>query len=366
MKTFDIFADERLIKGDLFVVDLPLKHSQKTTAFNITVGNRSVRTDIIVDKILSGEIGRAQTFDLILNGRTIRCDVFVSDMTINDNMSAFCNIIIDSKISDIIASKTALIDDAAEIVVYAEVNSAAVKFVDLDSKVEMDAQTNIAAEKIFDAEPVGVMLKSIVRDTLQKVIDTYSAVEIGVHDTVNILPQKSLGKPRFDISLDSLANVFKTAYIKTDNGIGVEALLESPNIVYYVMHNESVVLCADVRSLSFLLNIKETNAEVLTTADVYDIDLLGSFGRCEFDVALHTDVDFLETQVVDAESSVNFIVSADPNIEKTLIVDNGCGIECSADVSMRIARTLQEVDEFGTLANIDSMVLDDLYYVDIE
>lgn len=237
MKTFDIFVDKRLIKSDL----------------------------------------------IIIGKDTIRCDIFVTDMLIRDDIAAFCGIVFGSNVDSIISEKAFYCDDeSCSVVVNAFVNSAAIKNIFIDeSHIDINAEAKLTNGFTLVPDNIYVTIEQSIRETVKKLISARSITELGVTESLFILPMKSLGKYENITCVNTSIRFAKTSYL--------------------TQHDE-IELC---------LHFKE-------------------------------------------------------HIEKYISADNECGISCSADISMCRFRTLEDADGLGMLENIDSMVLDDLYYINID
>ena len=194
-------------------------------------------------------------------------------------------------------------------------------------------------------------------------------ISIGANDMLAIMPLKTIGYVENAIEFDVNASEIKNAIIDGKNsygGVMVDSSLADPFAVYYEKANSEMALGADVQSLSYLLHMRLIQSNISVGVDSIDFDLYRSLGKPSARIAVGADASFVVEFFTDAGSEMELSSSAAAFPCKLLMPESGIELACAGSAVLRRMRTLADIDAFGTLADIDGMLLEDMYYMDIE
>ncbi len=111
----------------------------------------------------------------------------------------------------------------------------------------------------------------------------------------------------------------------------------------YEKANSNTVLDSDVQSLSHLLHMEHIQSNIGIGVDPVDLDPQRSLGKLLVQTSIGAEAPLVVAFLVDAENSVK--------------------LTCIASAALRRMRMLADIDALGTLADIDDMTLEDMYYV---
>lgn len=313
-----------------------------------------------------------KSFDILVDGRLIQSDLIVVNLPVRNDIAAYYWLNIGSElINHIIAEKAVSpVDNAGGIALDANADSVVAKYEIVDAyPIVLDASAEFKVLYPLDPEHGVIEIQQELQEVSQKIERVSLPISIGANDMLAIMPLKTIGYVENAIEFDVNASEIKNAIIDGKNsygGVMVDSSLADPFAVYYEKANSEMALGADVQSLSYLLHMRLIQSNISVGVDSIDFDLYRSLGKPSARIAVGADASFVVEFFTDAGSEMELSSSAAAFPCKLLMPESGIELACAGSAVLRRMRTLADIDAFGTLADIDGMLLEDMYYMDIE
>ena len=309
-----------------------------------------------------------RSFDIFVDGRLIQSDLIVVNLPLRNDIAAYSWMVIDSRlVNHMIAEKAVSpVDNSGGIAFDVKANEFVTNYDTADAKpIILDAEAEFLVLFPLDTEENRMEISQQLQEISQKFETVSPPVSIGVDDALMIMPLKSIGRTENAIVFGSAVSEVKNAIIDGENGYGgivPEAVLKDPAAVYYEKADGGMALGMDVRSLSYLMHLRLIQNAVNIGANVVDFDLYRSLGKLPVRIAVGAEAPFLVTYFTDGMNALSLLAEAEAVSQKVETVQSGLVLSCSGLAILRRMRLLEDVDAFGTLADIDSMTLDDMCY----
>jgi len=273
-------------------------------------------------------------------------------------------------VENIIGEKTVLpADNAGSIVLDADADSAVAKYETVDARPVVP-NANAEFDVLFIVSPNGheIELTQELQEVSQKYVGVSSPISIGADDMLVVMPLKSVGRVQSIVEPNVVVNEIKNAIIDGKNsydGLMTGASLGDPFTVYYGDVSGTVHIGADVKSLGRLVHLRLIQSAANIGADLVDFDYYRSLGKFPARIAVGTDVSFNTEYFIGGENLLVFTAETELFSCKLIVPHSGMELTCTGAAVLRRMRLLNEADALGTLADIDDMTLENMYYVDI-
>lgn len=313
-----------------------------------------------------------KSFDILVDGRLIQSDLIVVNLPVRNDIAAYYWLNLDSKlINHIIAEKAVSpAENTGGIALDASADSVVAKYEIVDAyPIMLDASAEFKVLYPLDLEHGAIEIQQELQEVSQKIERVSLPISIGADDMLAIMPLKTIGSVENAIEFDVAASEVKNAIIDGENrygGVMLGSSLADPFAAYYEKANSGMTFGADVHSLSYLLHMRLIQSNINIGVDSIDFDLYRSLGKPSARIAIGADASFVVEFFTDAESEMELSSSAAAFPCKLLMPESGVEFACDGSAVLRRMRTLDEIDAFGALADVDSMLLEDMYYITIE
>lgn len=313
-----------------------------------------------------------KSFDILVDGRLIQSDLIVVNLPVRNDIAAYYRLDLDSKlINHIIAEKAVSpAENTGGIALNASADNVVAKYEIVDAyPIVLDATAEFNALFPFSMEENSVEIQQELREVSQKIERTSLPISIGADDMLIIMPLKSTGIIEHSVALDVDASEIKNAIIDGENsygGLAMDTTLADPLVTYYANAESGLSPGVDVRSLSFLLHLRLVQSSVNIGVNSIDFDLYRSLGKLPARIAIGSDAPFVVEFFEKAENTTELRSSAEGCARKLINLEPGVALACTGSAILRRMNLLSDVDALGTLADIDDMKFDDLYYSVIE
>lgn len=313
-----------------------------------------------------------KSFDILVDGRLIQSDLIVVNLPVRNDIAAYYWLNLDSKlINHIIAEKAVSpAENTGGIALDANADSVVAKYEIVDAyPIVLDANAEFKVIFPLSLDESKIEIQQELQEVSQKIERVSLPISIGANDMLAIMPLKTIGSVENAIEFDVAASEIKNSIIDGENGyhgVAIGSSLIDPFATYYEQANGSMTLGADVQSLSYLLHMRLIQSDVSIGVEPIDFDLYHSLGKLSARIAIGVEAPFVVEFFTDAESSMEFLSAAETFPCKLLKPEAGVVLTCVGSAVLRRMRTLADIDAFGSLADIDDMILEDMYYVDIE
>lgn len=314
-----------------------------------------------------------KSYDIFVDRRLIQGDLIVVDLPLRNDIAVYDYIEIDSKVNKIAGEKSFSPENAITANSYlfpADKGVVSHKFERADAAFSIDAIAGSAIFAIINTNENKILVEPKLQEVIQKIEKAFSSLDIGVDGTDAFTTAKTVGSVGNTLEVAASMKIYKHSYpiIRDEqSAIAIGVLLSSPLAAYYESANNGLATGASVKSLSRLVYATVLRNETNIGVVPFDLEISNSLGKGRLPVAIgaeaSTAVEFFES----VNSGVNISIFGIPTLHIPFgILENGFLLNCSSVAVLRRYRTLSETDELGTLADIDNMTLDDLYYVTIE
>lgn len=309
-----------------------------------------------------------RSFDIFVDGRLIQSDLIVVNLPLRNDIAAYSWMVIDSRlINHMIAEKAVSpVDNSGGIAFDVKAKELVTNYETVYARpVTIDASAEFYALFPLDIEENRMEISQQLQEISQKFETVSLPISVGVDDALIIMPLKSTGHIENTVVFGSTVSEVKNAIIDGENGYGgiiTDAVLKDPAAVYYEKADIGMAFGLDVRSLSYLMHLRLIQNAVNIGANVVDFDLYRSLGKLPARIAIGAEASFLVTYFTDGANALSLLAEANAVSHKIETVQSGVALSCSGLAILRRMRLLEDVDAFGTLADIDSMTLDDMCY----
>lgn len=311
-----------------------------------------------------------KSFNILVDRRLIQSDLIVVSLPIRNDIAAYYWLNLDSKLINNLVSEKAIspADKAGDIILNVSAGSSVTKYeVASVTPIVIGADADFKVLFPFDADDQRIEARQELQEVSQKIECLSLPVSIGANDMLATMPLKSAGRIKNAVELNVTAAETKKAIIDGSSGCNKMIIGFSGNpFVTYFEEPESI-LCPDanVKSLSYMLQLRLIQNNVDIGVNAVYFDLYRSLGKLSARIAVGSDASFAAQYFADAESILNMASSAETFPRKMIMPESSIVLECIGAAVLRRTRPLSEVDGFGTLSSIDDMELDSLYYADI-
>lgn len=316
-----------------------------------------------------------KSFDILVNGRLIQSDLIVVNLPIRNDIAAYYRLDLDSKlVNHIIAEKAMFpVDKVGSVALNAEVDTATTKYEIVNAyPVVLNSSADFDALFMLGLEENKLEIQQELQEVSQKIERASVPISIGADDMLVVVPLKTLGDFYNATELDATASEVKNSLIRVEEGRGgltPNASLTDPLATYYDEATGGMVPGAEVQSLSYLLHMRLIKSNVGVDANVVEFEYHRSLGRASLGVAVGTAaVSFNAEFFVDLEGGVELFSSAETFSHKFTdsASESSVVLNCTGTAVLRRMRLVSEIDALGSLADIDEMTLEEMYYVDID
>lgn len=309
-----------------------------------------------------------KSFDIFIDGRSVQSDLIVVNLTVRNDIAVYNWLTINSElINHIIAEKT-MLPTPSGIALDARANAAIEKYEVVDAPVVVGADAEFKVLFPLTIDEGALELEQALQEVSQKIERVSLPVSVGTDDSVEVSPLKTLGGFDSIIEFETALSEVKNSIITGEcgnKGLAVAAALSDPFAVYYESTTNEMYLGASVQSLSYLLHMRLIQSGVIVGADTIDFDLYRSLGKFSARIAVGADASFAVHFFADGESELELFSDAEVLPHKFFDAASDVELVCIGAAVLRRLRTLGEIDALGTLADIDGMSLDEMYYTDI-
>lgn len=307
-------------------------------------------------------------FNVFVDKRSVQSDLIVVNLPVRNDIATYSWLTINSELINHIIAEKAVSPNPTGIAFDAKANVATEKYEVVDGSIAVDADAEFKVLFPLTIDEGKLELRQAIQEVSQKIERVSLPVPFGAEDKMEIFPLKTIGSAESAIEFGAALNEVKNSIIVGDgvrSGVVTDAALYDPFAVYYERATDELYLGASVQSLSYLLHMRLIQSGVIVGVDTINFDLYRSLGKLSAKIAVGADASFLVQFFMDGESEVTLFSEAEVFPHKFIAPEADVMLGCAGTAVLRRLRTLGEVDAFGTLADIDNMTLDELYYADI-
>lgn len=313
-----------------------------------------------------------KSFDILVDGRLIQSDLIVVNLPVRNDIAAYYWLNLDSKLINHIVAEKAVspADNTGGIALDASADSVVAKYEIVDAyPIVLDANAEFKVLFPLSLEENKIEIQQKLQEVSQKIERVSLPISIGANDMLAIMPLKAIGSVENTIELNAAASEIKNSIIDGKNGyhgVAIRASLDDPFATYYEQVNNDVMLGANVQSLSYLLHMRLIQNDISIGVDPIDFDLYRSLGKLSARIAIGAEASFVVEFFTNVESSTEFLAAAETFPCKLFKPEAGVVLACAGSAVLRRMRTLADIDTLGSFDDIDDMILEDMYYEDIE
>lgn len=309
-----------------------------------------------------------KSFDIFIDGRSVQSDLIVVNLPVRNDIAAYNWLAINSELINHIIAEKAVSPTPSGIALDAGARVAIEKYEVVDASVAVGADAEFKVLFPLTVDESALELEQTLQEVSQKIERVSLPVSVGADDSVEVFPLKTVGSidsiVEFEAALSEVKNSIITGECR-HNGLTVAAALSDPFAVYYENTTNELYLGANIQSLSYLFHMRLIQSGVIVGVDTIDFDLYHSLGKFSARIAIGADASFAVQFFADGESKLELFSEAEVFSGKFFGAESEVELGCTGAAVLRRLRTLEEIDALGTLANIDDMLLDEMYYTDI-
>lgn len=309
-----------------------------------------------------------KSFDIFIDGRSIQSDLIVVNLPVRNDIAVYNWLEINSELINHIIAEKAMSPMPSGIALDAKANVAIEKYEVVDAPIAVGADAEFKVLFPLTIDEGALELEQTLQEVSQKIERVSLPVSIGTDDSVEIFPLKTVGSVNSIIEFETALSEVKNSIITGEcghKGLAVAAALSDPFAVYYESTTNEMYLGASVQSLSYLFHMRLIQSGVIVGVDTIDFDLYRSLGKLSARIAVGADASFAVRFFTDGESELELYSDAEVFSHKFFDAESDVELGCTGAAVLRRLRTLGEIDALGTLADIDGMSLDEMYYTDI-
>lgn len=309
-----------------------------------------------------------KSFDIFIDGRSVQGDLVIVTLPVRNDIAGYNWLTINSELINHIIAEKAMSPTPSGIALDAKANVAIEKYDVVDSSVKIGADAEFKVLFPITIDEGALELEQTLQEVSQKIERISFPIFVGVDDGVEIFPLKTVGSVDNIIEFEEALNEVKKSIITGEcghKGLEVAVALSDPFSVYYESATNEMYLGASVQSLSYLFHMRLIQNGVIIGADTIDFDLYRSLGRLSARIAVGANASFAVHFFTNGESDIELFADAEVLIRKFIGAEPNMKLDCTGTAILRRLRTLGEINTFGTIANIDNMLLEEMYYTDI-
>ena len=313
-----------------------------------------------------------KSFDILVDGRFIQSDLIVVNLPVRNDIAAYYWLNLDSRLINHIMAQKAVspAENTGGIALCADADDVVAKYVIVNAyPIVPDANAEFLVLFPLDPEEGTIEIQQELQEVSQMIERVSLPICIDADDMLAIMPLKTISGVENTIEFSALASEIKNAIIDGKNsydGVTVASYITDPFAVYYEKANSDMTLSVNVQSLSYLFHMRLIQNSINIGVNSVDFDLYRSLGKLSARIAVGVEAPFAVEFFIDAENKTEMLSSAETFPYKLLMPESDVVLTCTGAAILRRMRTLAEIDAFGTLADVDDMVLEDMYYVVIE
>lgn len=309
-----------------------------------------------------------KSFNIFIDGRSVQSDLIVVNLPVRNDIAVYNWLTINSELINHIIAEKAMSPTPSGIALDARANVAIEKYEVVDTPIVVGADAEFKVLFPLTVDESTLELEQTLQEVSQKIERVSLPISVGTDDNMEVFPLKTVGSVGNIIELEAALSEVKNSIITGEcghKGMEVAAALSNPFAVYYESATNEMYLGASVQSLSYLFHMRLIQSGVIIGVDTIDFDLYRSLGRLSARIAIGADASFAVHFFTNGESSLELFSDAEVLSNKFFGAESDMELGCTGAAVLRRLRTLGEIDAFGTLANVDSMSLDEMYYTDI-
>lgn len=310
-----------------------------------------------------------RTFDIIVDGRHIQSDLIVANLPVRNDIAAYYWLTINSELINHIIAEKAVSPEMSGIAFNASVDSSITKYETVDAPpVVLGANAEFQFLFPLAVDENNLELQQTIQETAQKIERVSLPISIGAEDNLDVSPLKSVGETRNAVEIAVVANEVKNSIINGASGysgIALDTTLVDPFTVYYENATNNLFIGASVQSLSYLLHMRLIQSNINIGIDTINFDLYRSLGKLSARISVGADAGFAVEFFVNGENELEMLAEVGAFPVKLLDIEPDIMLDCEGSAALRRLRTLDDIAAFGTLADIDDMTLEIMYYEDI-
>lgn len=312
-----------------------------------------------------------KSFDIFVGGHTTQSDLIVVNLPVRNDIAAYSWLVLDSSlVNNIIAEKAmSPAENAGGIVFGADADSAITKYEIVSARpIVLDAEAEFEVSYRLGMEENKIELRQELQEVSQKLERLFESVAIGVADNIDVRPLKSIGKTESAIEFGASATDFKNAILTDENGYdGVMPMAGVGDlfVIYYTDAVGGIGVGANVKRLNYLLHMRLIQSNLSVDAEVIAFDYHRSLGKTPVGIAVGANVSFAVEYFTGGESAITLFSEAETFSTKAIDPQVDVIMACEGEAVLRRLRTLGDIDQLDTLAYIDDITLEEMYYADI-
>jgi len=307
-------------------------------------------------------------FDIYLRKRLTECDIIVYSIPYRDGLTVVDRLILECCLENYLLQKMIAARTGSELIAHIDEMLKTV-YERLNGGVELgvtaEFSTHYTAYPQKAAIEIGAEQVKLLATTFEQAM---SNLQIAVAP-LDALVGKSLGRGSSTIEMEqSIRATLKNSIEKFSDGLMVSASVSEDHKQDFEKYTEKLNLMADLVNLCYrFYNGGSTVMEVV--AAVKEIEIHYSLGGGESAIVIDssvTDGDYA-TKIERVSNALLVLVEVTESITQFMApTEASIVIGANAGSILRRFRLLKEVDDLGTLMDIDDFMLDDLDYVILE
>ncbi len=309
-----------------------------------------------------------KSFNIFVDRHSIQSDLIIVNLPVRNDIAAYNWLTINSELVKHIIAEKAMSPTPSGVALDANARTIIEKYEIVGNPVAVGAEADFKVLFPITVDEGSLELEQTLQEVAQKIERVSLPISIGTDDKVEVFPLKTVGNAESVIELEAVLNEVKNSIIdgsSGQNGVITDATLSDPFAIYHESATNTLYLGASVQSLGYLSHMRLIQNGVIIGVNSIDFDLYRSLGKLSARIAIGADTSLTVQFFIDGENDIAFSAGANLFSTKSIRTEPEIMLGCAGAAVLRRLRTLAEIDAFGTLADIDNMSLDEMYYIDI-